>query len=318
MVNLISNEPKTGCYLLPILSNPQAPIFKINTLAPAGPEAQPVRPFPLGPLRPLLTTPTPLLAPPLELLNPHLHFLSRCWLLTSLTWSVKLLGMLPSLWTATGGGHDIGWPRSRGHLEGAKAVRECVEACLELGIEYLTLYAFSTENWQRPKEEVDTLMGLLQRFLRDYTKDMAKRGVRVQAIGRLNELPPECQDQLEHAITTTANNKQLTAILAVNYSGRTEIIDAIQRLAKEVATGKLQPDAIDAELFSSFLYTRHLPDPDLLIRTSGEMRISNFLLWQVSYTEMYVIPKLWPDFSRQDLVDAIDEYNRRQRRYGGV
>jgi undecaprenyl diphosphate synthase len=211
-----------------------------------------------------------------------------------------------------------GWPRSRGHLEGAKAVRECVETCLELGIEYLTLYAFSTENWQRPKEEVDTLMGLLQRFLRDYTKDLAGRGVRVQAIGRLNELPPECQDQLQHAITATANNTQLTAILAVNYSGRTEIIDAIQRLAKEVAAGKLKPDAIDAELFNSFLYTRDLPDPDLLIRTSGEMRISNFLLWQVSYTEIYVIPKLWPDFTRQDLVDAVAEYNRRQRRYGGV
>jgi undecaprenyl diphosphate synthase len=193
-----------------------------------------------------------------------------------------------------------------------------VETCLELGIEYLTLYAFSTENWQRPKEEVDTLMGLLQRFLRDYTKDMARRGVRVQAIGRLNELPPECQDQLQHAITTTANNTQLTAILAVNYSGRTEIIDAIQRVAEEVADGKLRPDAIDAELFNSFLYTRDLPDPDLLIRTSGEMRISNFLLWQVSYTEMYVIPKLWPDFTRQDLVDAVAEYNRRQRRYGGV
>ena len=151
-----------------------------------------------------------------------------------------------------------------------------------------------------------------------FTKDLAGRGVRVQAIGRLNELPPECQDQLQHAITTTANNKQLTAVLAVNYSGRTEIIDAIQRLAKEVDAGKLRPDAIDAELFSSFLDTRDLPDPDLLIRTSGEMRISNFLLWQVSYTEMYVIPKLWPDFNRQDLVDAIDEYNRRQRRYGGV
>jgi undecaprenyl diphosphate synthase len=162
------------------------------------------------------------------------------------------------------------------------------------------------------------MMCILKRFLRDYTKDMAKRGVRVQAIGRLNELPPECQDQLEHAIAATANNKQLTAILAVNYSGRTEIIDAIQRLAEEVATGKLKPDAIDAELFSSFLYTRDLPDPDLLIRTSGEMRISNFLLWQVSYTEMYVTPKLWPDFNRQDLVDAINEYNRRQRRYGGV
>jgi undecaprenyl diphosphate synthase len=211
-----------------------------------------------------------------------------------------------------------GWPRSRGHLEGAKAVRACVEACLELGIEYLTLYAFSTENWQRPKEEVDTLMGLLQRFLRDYTRDLAGRGVRVQAIGRLNELPPECQKQLDHAIAATAKNQQLTTILAVNYSGRTEIIDAIQRIAKEVVSGKLHPDAIDAEVFSSFLYTHEWPDPDLLIRTSGEMRISNFLLWQVSYTEMYVIPKLWPDFCREDLVEAIAEYNRRQRRYGGV
>jgi undecaprenyl diphosphate synthase len=211
-----------------------------------------------------------------------------------------------------------GWPRSRGHLEGAKAVRQCVETCLELGIEYLTLYAFSTENWQRPKEEVDTLMGLLQRFLRDYARDLAGRGVQVQAIGRLNELPRECQDQLEKAIAATAGNKQLTTILAVNYSGRTEIIDGVQRLAKEVASGKLRPDDIDTDLFSRFLYTHEWPDPDLLIRTSGEMRISNFLLWQVSYTEMYVTPKLWPDFSRQDLIDAVAEFNRRQRRYGGL
>jgi undecaprenyl diphosphate synthase len=211
-----------------------------------------------------------------------------------------------------------GWPRTRGHLEGAKAVRECVETCLELGIEYLTLYAFSTENWQRPKEEVDTLMGLLQRFLRDYTRDLSGRGVRIQAIGRLNELPWECQDQLEKAIAATANNKQLTTILAVNYSGRTEIIDGIQRLAGEVAAGKLKPEEIDSDLFSRFLYTHQWPDPDLLIRTSGEMRISNFLLWQVSYTEMYVTPKLWPDFSRQDLIDAVAEFNRRQRRYGGL
>jgi undecaprenyl diphosphate synthase len=134
----------------------------------------------------------------------------------------------------------------------------------------------------------------------------------------LTELPRECQEQLDHAIAATAKNQQLTTILAINYSGRTEIIDTIQRLAREVAAGKIEPGAIDAEVFSSFLYTCDWPDPDLLIRTSGEMRISNFLLWQVSYTEMYVTPKLWPDFSRQDLVDAIAEYNRRQRRYGGV
>src|SRR5260370_25129138 len=152
-----------------------------------------------------------------------------------------------------------GWPRSRGHLEGAKAVRECVEACLELGIEYLTLYAFSTENWQRPKEEVDTLMGLLQRFLRDYTRDLAGRGVRVQAIGRLTELPRECQDQLDHAIAATAKNQQLTTILAINYSARTQIIHAIQRLPRELSAAKLEPGAIDAAASSSFLYTRDWP-----------------------------------------------------------
>jgi undecaprenyl diphosphate synthase len=295
MVNLISNEPKTGCYLLPILSNLQAPIFKCLEMN-----------------RPSTTS-----VPPPS--NSSFAFSLPLPLVDQLNMVSKTPRHVAVIMDGNGRwARQRGWPRSRGHLEGAKAVRECVEACLELGIEYLTLYAFSTDNWQRPKEEVDTLMGLLQRFLRDYTKDLARRGVCVHAIGRLNELPRECQDQLQHAITATANNKQLNAILAVNYSGRAEIIDAIQRLAKEAAAGKLQPDAIDAELFSSFLYTRDLPDPDLLIRTSGEMRISNFLLWQVSYTEMYVTPKLWPDFSRQDLVDAVAEYNRRQRRYGGV
>jgi len=211
-----------------------------------------------------------------------------------------------------------GWPRSRGHLEGAKAVKACVEACLELGILYLTLYAFSTENWQRPKEEVDTLMGLLRKFLRDYTRDLAGQGIQLQAIGRLTELPEDCQEQLREAIAQTANNHKLTTILAINYSGRAEIVDGIKRVAREVKADRLDPDELTAEKFSQYLYTHQWPDPDLLIRTSGEMRISNFLLWQLSYTEMYVTQTLWPDFKRADLVEAIAEFNRRQRRYGGV
>jgi undecaprenyl diphosphate synthase len=211
-----------------------------------------------------------------------------------------------------------GWPRSRGHLEGAKAVRACVETCLELGVLYLTLYAFSTENWQRPKEEVDTLMGLLRKFLRDYTRDLAGQGIQLQAIGRLTELPQDCQEQLREAIAQTANNHKLTTILAVNYSGRAEIIDGVKRVAQEIKANRLDPDALTAEKFSQFLYTHQWPDPDLLIRTSGEMRISNFLLWQLSYTEMYVTQTLWPDFKREDLLEAVAEFNRRQRRYGGV
>jgi undecaprenyl diphosphate synthase len=211
-----------------------------------------------------------------------------------------------------------GWPRSRGHLEGAKAVRECVEGCLSLGIEYLTLYAFSTDNWQRPKEEVDTLMGLLQKFLRDYVKEMQPRGVRLTAIGRLQELPLACQHQLRCAMEETAQNERLTTILAVNYSGRTEIVDCVRRLATEVSEGRLSVPEINSEKFHEYLYTRDWPDPDLLIRTSGEMRISNFLLWQLSYTEMYVTEQLWPDFKRQDLLAAVAEYGRRQRRYGGL
>jgi undecaprenyl diphosphate synthase len=211
-----------------------------------------------------------------------------------------------------------GWPRSRGHLEGAKAVRRCVEGCLDLGVEFLTLYAFSTENWQRPKEEVETLMGLLQKFLRDYTREMAERGVHFEAIGRLSELPAACQRQLDAAKRATIANHKLTAILAVNYSGRAEIVDAAKKISAEVSQGALPIDKIDVDLFGSYLLTHQWPDPDLLIRTSGEMRISNFLLWQLAYTEIYVTKKFWPDFAREDLVEAAQEFAQRQRRYGGV
>jgi undecaprenyl diphosphate synthase len=211
-----------------------------------------------------------------------------------------------------------GWPRTRGHLEGANAAKECVEACLELGIEYLTLYTFSTENWRRPKEEVETLMGLLQKFLRDYTDELRDRSVRLEAIGRLNEMPAAVYKQVMESIAATADGKRLTTILALNYSGRAEIVDAVKRIVEQVVSGQIQVDQITPELFSNCLYTSRWPDPDLFIRTSGEMRISNFLLWQLSYTEMYVTQKLWPDFRRNDLVEAVKEYGRRNRRYGGI
>jgi undecaprenyl diphosphate synthase len=211
-----------------------------------------------------------------------------------------------------------GLPRSRGHLEGANSARQCVEACLEIGVEYLTLYTFSTENWRRPKEEVDTLMGLLQKFLKDYTADLRKRSVKLEVIGRLQEIPPGVQRQLRESMQATADGKNLTTILAVNYSGRTEIVDATKKIVEEVIAGRLAKNDIDAEVFQKCLYTRNWPDPDLFIRTSGEMRISNFLLWQLSYTEIYVTQKLWPDFRRQDLIEAVQEFGRRNRRYGGI
>ena len=211
-----------------------------------------------------------------------------------------------------------GLPRSRGHLEGANSARQCVEACLEIGVEYLTLYTFSTENWRRPKEEVDTLMGLLQKFLKDYTADLRRRSVKLEVIGRLQEIPPGVQRQLRESMQATADGKNLTTILAVNYSGRTEIVDATKKIVEEVIAGRLAKDAIDAEVFQKCLYTCNWPDPDLFIRTSGEMRISNFLLWQLSYTEIYVTEKLWPDFRKQDLIEAVQEFGRRSRRYGAI
>jgi undecaprenyl diphosphate synthase len=211
-----------------------------------------------------------------------------------------------------------GWPRTRGHLEGANAAKECVEACLEIGVEYLTLYTFSTENWRRPKEEIDTLMGLLQKFLQDYTADLRKRSVKLEAIGRLNEIPIAVQRQLRESIAATAEGRSLTTILALNYSGRAEIVDAVKALVEEVLAGAISIDQINAEIFAEHLYTHNWPDPDLFIRTSGEMRISNFLLWQLSYTEIYVTQKLWPDFRRDDLFEAVEEFGRRHRRYGGV
>jgi undecaprenyl diphosphate synthase len=209
-------------------------------------------------------------------------------------------------------------PRIKGHEKGAEAVRECVEGCGELKIEFLTLYAFSVENWQRPKTEVFALMQLLEQFLEEKTPELLEKNVRLQAIGRLTDLPPSCQEQLHNSIERTSNNTGLTLILALSYGGRLEIIDGIKSILRGIEAGHLDKGMIDVEMFSKHLYTRYYPDPDLLIRTSGEMRLSNFLLWQLSYTEMYVTPTLWPDFTKKDLFEAVEDFSNRQRRYGAV
>src|SRR6202171_4969844 len=211
-----------------------------------------------------------------------------------------------------------GLPRIKGHEEGAKAVRECVEGCGELKVEYLTLYAFSAENWQRPKTEVIALMRLLEKFLKEKTPELLEKNVRLQAIGRLTDLPDSCQQQLHRSIEATANNGGLTLILALSYGARLEIIDGIKSLLRAVELGHIDKAMIDVEMFSKHLYTRYYPDPDLLIRTSGEMRLSNFLLWQLSYTEMYVTPTLWPDFTKKDVFAAESDYGRRHRGDGEV
>lgn len=213
---------------------------------------------------------------------------------------------------------ERGLPRTEGHRRGADAVQRTVEGCVDLGIGYLTLYAFSSENWKRPKSEVDALMKLLDRFLRTKLDEMLDKNVRFQAIGRLTDLPPTCQDALHRAIDKTAGNTGLTLILALSYGGREEIVDGVKSLIRHVQAGHLDPAMITPEVFSKHLYTRYWPDPDLLIRTSGELRLSNFLLWQLSYAEFWVTQKLWPDFDRADLEEACAAFARRERRFGGV
>ena len=213
---------------------------------------------------------------------------------------------------------ERGLPRSAGHRAGAESVRACVEACKELGVEVLTLYAFSSENWQRPKAEVEALMKLLEKFLRDKKNEMMEWNVRLQAIGRITDLPERCQDALHEAIEATSKNTSLTLVLALSYGGREEIIDGVKSVVSQVQQGLLDPAMITPEMFSGHLYTRCYPDPDLLIRTSGEMRVSNFLLWQISYAEMVVVKKNWPDFRGPDLRAAIAEYQNRHRRFGGL
>jgi len=209
-------------------------------------------------------------------------------------------------------------PRSMGHRAGVETLRKIVKTCSKLKIQVLTVYAFSTENWSRPKDEVGVLMTLLVEYLRKELQELHKNNVIIRAMGKICDLPPEAQRELAHAMESTCDNTGLVLNLALNYGGRSEIIDAVKRLSKEVLSGKQHIEEIDEQRFSETLYTKGLPDPDLLIRTSGEMRLSNFLLWQLAYTEIVVVEQLWPDFSQKSLIEAIKVYQKRDRRFGGI
>ena len=209
-------------------------------------------------------------------------------------------------------------PRIAGHRAGVKTVRMVVEECGNLGIDSLTLYTFSTENWSRPEKEVSALMKLLIQTLRKEIRDLVKNNVRLNVIGNIDGLPQKTAEGMRQGIETTGSNTGLKLNLALNYSGREEIINAVRLIAQLAAAGQIKPEDIDESVIEDNLYTRGLSDPDLLIRTSGEMRISNFLLWQLAYTELYITDVLWPDFSREDLYRAILTYSKRERRFGKV
>ena len=213
---------------------------------------------------------------------------------------------------------ERGLPRGEGHRAGAESVREVADTCIELGVKYLTLYAFSSENWNRPEAEVKALMTLLDRFLVEKSKDLKKQNIRLQAIGQLDRLPAKTRALLDKIMAQTADHTALTLVLALSYGGREEIISAARSLAAEAAAGTISPDQIDGTMFASHLQTAGIPDPDLLIRTSGEMRVSNFLLWQISYAEIVIVKKFWPDFRKNDLIEAVREYQLRHRRFGAL
>ena len=210
-------------------------------------------------------------------------------------------------------------PRVAGHKAGIGPVRATVETCARLGIQVLTLYAFSVENWKRPRHEVETLWRLLRFYLRQELPELQKNDIRLQAIGRLDALPPQVRRELEAAVDATSANRGLLVNLAINYGGRAEIVDAVNAILDMARLdGSIGALKVDEDLIAASLYTAASPDPDLLIRTSGEMRISNFLLWQIAYAELYVTETLWPDFKRTDLLQAVLEYQKRDRRYGGL
>ncbi|HYG23807.1 MAG TPA: isoprenyl transferase [Verrucomicrobiae bacterium] len=209
-------------------------------------------------------------------------------------------------------------PRVEGHRQGAESVRMIIRAAGEVGIKYLTLYAFSAENWNRPKDEVDTLMKYLVQYLKNETPDLNRNNVRLEAIGQIHRLPDSVQEQLRKSTAALARNNGLTLVLALSYGGRAEIVEAVRSVAHKIKSGELDPADITEKVFAQHLYTRNWPDPDLLIRTSGEMRVSNFLLWQISYTELVVTQTLWPDFRKAQFFEALEEYNRRHRRFGGL
>jgi undecaprenyl diphosphate synthase len=211
-----------------------------------------------------------------------------------------------------------GLPRTAGHRRGADAVREAVKSAADLGVSYLTLFGFSSENWKRPQGEVRDLMGLLRYYLRSEVKDLHANGVRLLVVGERERLDPDIISLIEDAERKTVSNTKFTLVLALNYGGRQELVRAAKRLVADVAAGRRDPSEIDEDAFASQLFTADIPDPDLLIRTSGEKRISNFLLWQSAYAELVFLDVLWPDFSRLDLEGAIQEFQRRERRYGSI
>lgn len=216
------------------------------------------------------------------------------------------------------------WAKERGklrvfgHHHGVESVRQVVEAAVEVGIPFLTLYAFSSENWNRPKYEVAALMEILVSAINKETKTLMKNGIKLSAIGDLKQLPEPCRKQLQKAIEKTANNTKCTLVLALSYSSKHEIVDATRRLAEKVKAGEINSEDIDEEIFSKHLYTKDIPDPELMIRTSGEIRISNFLLWQLAYAELYFTDKMWPDFRKEDFYSAILEFQKRERRFGKI
>jgi undecaprenyl diphosphate synthase len=211
-----------------------------------------------------------------------------------------------------------GLPRIAGHQEGIKSVRELITLCLELGVKVLTIYAFSQENWKRPAQEISALMGLLEHYLSTERSSLVEQGVRFRAIGRVDSLPPSALQWVRMTERETAHLDRLILAVALSYGGRAELADAARRLAQQAKDGTLDPDRIDETALQQSLYIPDLPDPDLLVRTSGETRISNFLLWQLAYTELYFTPTLWPDFRRRETLLALLEYQRRERRFGRV
>ena len=211
-----------------------------------------------------------------------------------------------------------GLPRIEGHRQGAESARTIIRTAGELGVKYLTLYAFSAENWNRPKDEVDALMKYLIHYLKTETPELNKNNVRLEVIGQIYRLPENVQEHLKKSIATLSKNSGLTLVMALSYGSRIEIVDAVRRIAEKARDGKLEPADITEEVISQHLWTRNIPDPDLLIRTSGEMRVSNFLLWQISYAELVIMPTLWPDFRKPQFFAALEEYARRHRRFGGI
>jgi undecaprenyl diphosphate synthase len=209
-------------------------------------------------------------------------------------------------------------PRIEGHRRGADSAREIIRTAGEVGIKYLTLYAFSAENWNRPKDEVDALMKYLVHYLKTETKDLDKNNVRLEVIGQIYRLPENVQEHLLKSIATLSKNNGLTLVMALSYGSRIEIVEAVRAITEKVKRGQLETADISEKIISDHLWTRNIPDPDLLIRTSGEMRVSNFLLWQISYAELVITPTFWPDFKKPQFFAALEEYARRHRRFGGV